>query len=195
MSYKDFPKHQEVNKHMQEKLSLPKAGEIGGCSNRSRHCPLGRLLERFVFIFNCSYVCVCLCVAVFMCFAVATDARRGCRDSGAGVTSGCQQPDMGARNWTLPCATAVCTLNLWGPERVFVEHRQTALQGSQRKITSGVSLWLSQFTYGRGTTASYNSYVEFHVNTGQDYFLLPRQSSLLLVLFLIVLSLLLSGWI
>lgn len=75
MSCKDFPKHQEVNKHMQEKLSLPKAilnnlehsGEIGGCSNRSRHCPLGRLLERFVFIFNCSYVCVCLCVAVFMC--------------------------------------------------------------------------------------------------------------------------------
>lgn len=41
------------------------------------------------------YMSLCSCVHVL---TVVTDAGRGCRDSGAGVTNGCQQPDMGGGN-------------------------------------------------------------------------------------------------
>lgn len=37
------------------------------CFKQKQTFSFRKALERFVYIFNCSYVCVCLCVAVFMC--------------------------------------------------------------------------------------------------------------------------------
>jgi hypothetical protein len=59
--------------------------------------PLKNFVCVCVCVCVCVYVCVCMCVCVYLC-VVLMEVREGMRSPGAGVTSDCELPSMGAGN-------------------------------------------------------------------------------------------------
>lgn len=56
-----------------------------------------KYFKLYVCIYNV-YMCICVCVHLFMCSQMPEDAVTSL---GTGITGGCMLPDLGGDNWTI----------------------------------------------------------------------------------------------